>query len=88
MIHELKSWPQFMDALITSTKTFEVRKNDRDFKVGDYLMLREFDPATGKYGRRVVGARVIYAMYGPCLGIADGWVCMSIDNDGCGDVKE
>lgn len=44
MIHDLKIWPQFFDALASGTKTFEVRKNDRDFRAGDLLRLREWDP--------------------------------------------
>ena len=44
MNHELKVWPEFYKALENKTKQFEVRKNDRDFKVGDNLILLEFEP--------------------------------------------
>ena len=39
MIHELKTWPQFWPALCDGSKTFELRKNDRGFEVGDILIL-------------------------------------------------
>jgi ASC-1-like (ASCH) protein len=42
MQHELKSLPPFFKAIIDGTKTFEVRLNDRSFKPGDVINLREF----------------------------------------------
>jgi hypothetical protein len=43
-IHELKSWSEMFEAVISRAKPFEVRLNDRGFKVGDYLHLREWAP--------------------------------------------
>jgi hypothetical protein len=43
-IHTLKTWPEFFAALKAGSKTFEVRINDRDFKVGDILRLTFHDP--------------------------------------------
>lgn len=59
-IHELKSWPQFFVKVITGEKTFEVRLNDRDFQVGDFLFLREWDPETKRYSGRLQYARITY----------------------------
>lgn len=42
--HELKTLPVYFDAVLRGDKTFEVRKNDRDFQTGDVLVLREYDP--------------------------------------------
>ncbi len=47
--HELKCWPVFYGLLRAGRKTFEIRKNDRDFRPLDKLVLREWDPKTGKY---------------------------------------
>lgn len=44
MTHELKIWPQFYKLVAEGSKTFEVRKNDRDFQVGDEVKLKYFDP--------------------------------------------
>jgi hypothetical protein len=43
MIHELKIFPEYFNAVISGVKTFEIRKNDRPFKVGDLLALNEYD---------------------------------------------
>lgn len=42
--HELKTWPVYFARLLSGEKTFEIRKDDRGFQAGDYLVLREFDP--------------------------------------------
>lgn len=44
MIHNLKTWPEYFRAVRNREKTFELRFNDRDFKVGDVLLLQEFNP--------------------------------------------
>ncbi|MGE7650500.1 ASCH/PUA domain-containing protein [Peribacillus frigoritolerans] len=53
MTHGLKIHPKYFESVITGDKTFEIRKNDRDYSVGDRLFLNEFDPANQQYtGRR------------------------------------
>lgn len=81
MEHELKTWPAFFDAIARGEKTFEVRKNDRSFRVGDTLRLRRFNPTTGfldHYDGQEVRAEVLYVMHGGAFGLAQGWVCMGI----------
>lgn len=43
MIHELKIYPQWFNAVISGKKSFEIRKNDRPFQEGDLLALNEYD---------------------------------------------
>lgn len=54
--HELKILPQYFEAAWDGRKTFELRKNDRDYKVGDYLVLREYSDGnyTGSFLRVVI----------------------------------
>lgn len=47
--HFLKSWPQFFKPICEGTRTHELRRNDRDFKEGDLLVLHEFNPETQGY---------------------------------------
>ena len=51
MIHQLKILPEHFDDVISGRKTFEVRRNDRDFHVGDLLALNEHDGVFGFTGR-------------------------------------
>lgn len=44
MIHELKTWSKYFQEVKSGRKTFEVRKNDRDFREGDTLILKEWQP--------------------------------------------
>lgn len=61
-IHELKTWPEYFQALLDGAKTFELRKNDRGFQVGDILQLEEFRPGVGEYTGRQLRKRVTYVM--------------------------
>ena len=75
MIHELKIDPKYFVEIQEMKKTFEVRKNDRNFAVGDFLALNEFKDR--EYTGRSLLMRVIYVMDTPdfCKG---GYVIMSI----------
>ena len=44
MTHNLKTWPSFFQAVKSKIKPFEIRENDRNFEVGDTLILEEFSP--------------------------------------------
>lgn len=64
--HELKTWPEFFEAVRDGRKTFEVRRtDDRAFAAGDVLRLREYDPATKAYTGREVACEVTYVLAGP-----------------------
>lgn len=49
--HDLKTWPEYFCPVKHGLKTFEVRYNDRDYKEGDRLYLREFIPCGKCKGR-------------------------------------
>lgn len=81
MYHELKTWPRYFDLVRKGEKTFEVRKNDRSFTVGDTLVLREWDrSATPEpaYTGRVTEKVVTYMMHGGDFGIDPDFVVMAI----------
>lgn len=63
MIHVLKIEPQFFEAVIDGKKTFEVRQNDRNFRVGDYLLLKELNDTRQRiYTGRTALLRVTYIL--------------------------
>ncbi len=77
--HLLKSWPEYFEKLIDGTKTFEIRKNDRDFQVGDELEIYLWDNGClGPKGQPSVVRLVNYIMYGPAFGLNAGWCIMSL----------
>lgn len=43
MTHHLKAKPEYFRATIEGRKPFEVRKDDRGFKVGDHVILKEYE---------------------------------------------
>lgn len=61
-LHDLKIWPDYFDDVAAGRKRAELRKNDRNFQVGDLCNLREFDPVTGKYTGRGVTASITHVL--------------------------
>jgi hypothetical protein len=78
MTHELKTWPKFFAEVFIRTKKFEVRLNDRDFKVGDTLILKEWDPIAKAYTGEELVRRVTFILEGGQFGVEEGYVVMSI----------
>lgn len=76
--HTLKTWPEYMDSIENGQKTFEVRKNDRGFRLGDILHLREWCPKHKKWGTRIVTCSISYILHGPAFGICEGYCVMGI----------
>lgn len=79
-VHDLKILKEYFDAKLEGVKPFEIRNNDRDFQVGDYLRLREIvpipdtSPVIHEYTGRVLITEVVYILRG--VGLQDGYVAL------------
>ena len=59
--HELKTLPQYFEQVWSGNKRFEVRKNDRDFQLGDCLVLKEYQQ-DGRYTKRLITCNISYVL--------------------------
>lgn len=77
--HRLKTWPDSFQSVWDEVKAYELRKNDRDFQVGDILFLQEYDPQQMRYEGRWIRAEVTYMTRpGDFPGLEEGNVIMSL----------
>ena len=83
MTHELKLCKRFYDVLKSGAKTYEVRRNDRGFKVGDTLILR---PVTDDESRTYISnlrplmAEITYMLAENGWGIEEGYCVLALRN--------
>ena len=80
-IHDLKTWRYVFQATKQGRKLFEYRKNDRDFKIGQYLNLREWNEDKEEYMGDSLLAKIRYIVYGGQFGIPDDYCIMSITTE-------
>ena len=77
MTHELKTVNPYFEAVWNGLKTFEVRKCDRPFAVGDSLYLQEYDSVKKAYSGRSIWVVVSYILKDKPF-VPDGYVIMGI----------
>jgi hypothetical protein len=80
MEHCLKTINPYFNDVKSGNKTFEIRKNDRDFKVGDLLLLQEYHRGefTGEAFWRVITYVLSDAEQ---FGLKDGYVILGIKEE-------
>ena len=84
-IHELKTDPKVFAESWNDKKRFEIRRDDRDFKVGDTLTLRETkytgeEMKNGKplfYTGFTLNVKVTYKLPAGSYGLNDDWTVLS-----------
>jgi hypothetical protein len=87
-VHELKTLPQYWDAIASGAKTFEVRRDDRGFQRGDFLRLLkmrkrqlgsyEVEYDTKGEPRYTLVRRITYVLTGGQFGIEPGYVVLGL----------
>lgn len=79
--HELKIAPEYFKAVVEGIKTFELRYNDRNFKVGDRLILKEYEQLFDmeyRYTGKEITKEVSYILEGGQYGLAKNFVILAI----------
>lgn len=71
--HDLKISSQYYDDVMMGIKNFELRKNDRDYKMGDIFMLREYKDSYGYTGRYFIQSINYVLKDCPQYGLMDGY---------------
>jgi ParB family chromosome partitioning protein len=81
VIHSLKLSADYYDDSASGIKTFEIRENDRNYKVGDILELREWIwsglDGQGAYTGNVHRKIITYILEDEAF-LAKGYVCLAV----------
>lgn len=59
--HRVKINSEYYERIVTRQKRFEIRKNDRDYQVGDWVYLREYHE--GQCTGSEVVVKIIYVTH-------------------------
>ena len=78
--HELKILPKWYENVESNKKNFEIRRNDRDFKVGDTLVLQEYEE--GSYTGRQITRKIQYIYQGNGdYGLSEGYCILGLEQE-------
>lgn len=81
-VHKVKCWTPYYLAIVAGDKKFDVRRDDRGYQKGDYVLLEQFDPTTQKYVTASRGCpfsiekEIKYILTGGQFGIEPGFVVL------------
>ena len=77
-VHELKISPKYYDEVVYNNKRFVIRKDDRNYQVGDLVTLKEYE--NGLYtGRQMVNIPIRYILRNaPEYGLKEGYCILGI----------
>ena len=76
-IHELKTLVKYYNKSFEGIKNFEIRKNDRDFQIGDFIVLRPYHPNCEYNKDSGIIFEIIYIL-DDFEGLADGYVGLGL----------
>lgn len=71
--HDLKILPEYFEGVISGKKRFELRKNDRNYEIGDTFILREWKQDVGYTGRYFLQSISYVIKNCPEYGLMDGY---------------
>lgn len=77
--HSLKIWPEYFKAVKKLTKLYELRYDDRGYRVGDILVLQEWNPKKEDYTGNELERKIGHILTGGQFGLEEGYVVLSFD---------
>lgn len=77
-IHKLKTLNPYFSAVFHGKKLFEVRINDRDYQIGDLLLLQEYNLERETFLSRNVLCEIIYILDHPGY-VKEGWTILGFE---------
>jgi len=75
MVHRVKEQQPFFDNVARGLKTAEIRLNDRNYNVNDFLILEEFDLKNNQYSGKQILVKITDILSG--WGLKDNYVMLS-----------
>jgi ParB family chromosome partitioning protein len=83
MTHAVKTWKQYFEPQETGKKMFELRKDDRPYKVGDYFLSQEYDSEKNEYTGRETKYIITYILRdAEFLGLKSGYCILQLKTIG------
>lgn len=83
--HEVKSWPDYFATLKSGARNFDLRRADRHYKVGDLMIISEFDDRLGKFTGEKLERKITFVLEGvgsgaitPMHGLQRGYVILAL----------
>ena len=64
MTHCLKTLPEIFIVMKNGYKSFDIRRNDRNIKIGDRVIFQEYDSESKTYTGEEIDRKVIYMLQG------------------------
>jgi hypothetical protein len=77
-IHKIQTLQLYFKDVLSGDKNFEVRRNDRNYKVGDELILQEVKESTLQPTGRIIHRKITYILYGGVFGVSPDFCVMSL----------
>lgn len=77
-VHYIKCEKEFFSDVVGGYKSFEIRKNDRDYQPGDDIVLREYDKELAELTGREIRVSIIYFL-ADYPGIEPGYCILGIE---------
>ena len=77
-IHKLKILPQYAELHLMNKKNWELRKNDRNFKIGDKIDFQIIDRPNSFLGKGFYRRDIDYVFEGGEYGLEKGYCILSI----------